>query len=63
MNSRLFVNGDVSMNSRLFVASDASLSGKFYARDIQFDEEGFTLFTFTAHPLTGPNNYYLPDLP
>jgi hypothetical protein len=51
------------MNSRLFIASDVSLSGKFYARDIQFDEEGFTLFTFTAHPLTGPNGYYLPDLP
>jgi len=49
------LNGDVSMNSNLIVNNklnvygDTSLNGKFYAKDIIIDDEGFILFKFSSH--------------
>jgi len=44
MNSRLFINGDVSMNSRLFVRSDVSMNGRlFVSNDVSMNGNLYTI--------------------
>jgi predicted acyltransferase (DUF342 family) len=45
MNSRLFINGDVSMNSRLFVTSDVYSGARlFISDDVSFNSNLYTKF-------------------